>query len=75
MVCGLASDLKVGRLAAYGTSPARTAELLQGWVRYEKARKLSPRQRAELHVRNLAGENFDSLIDALPAPSTPKPAA
>jgi len=50
-----------------------TVELQQGWVRYEKARRLNPRQWAELHARNLAGETFDDMIDALPAPNTPVP--
>ena len=36
-----------------------------GWQRYEKARRLNPRQWAELHKRNLAGERFDGMIDAL----------
>jgi hypothetical protein len=45
-----------------------SAEAMRGWVRYEKARKLSPAQWAELHQRNLRGENFDDMIDALPEP-------
>jgi len=48
-------------------------EAKQGWLRYEKLRKLSPQQFSELHKRNLRGEFFDSLVDALPEPSTPKP--
>lgn len=52
-----------------------SAELVLGWRRYEKARKLTPLQWAKLHARNLAGENFDEMIDALPEPSTPLPAA
>ncbi|KWT95593.1 MULTISPECIES: hypothetical protein [unclassified Variovorax] len=48
-------------------------ELELGWVRYEKARKLNPQQWADLHARNLAGENFDDMVDALPVPSTPRP--
>lgn len=42
------------------------AELQRGFDRYEKARKLNPRQWAELHQRNIAGESFDDMIDALP---------
>lgn len=33
--------------------------------RYEKLRKLSPRQYAELHERSLHGEHFDDLVDRL----------
>lgn len=55
--------------------PAADPELLLGWQRYEKARKFSPRQWAELHARNLAGKNFDGMIDALPSAGTPQPAA
>ena len=50
-------------------------ELLLGWTRYEKARKLTPQQWTALHTRNLAGENFDDMIDALPNPLTPVPTA
>lgn len=47
-----------------------------GWLRYEKLRKLSPRQFADLHARNIAGEAaFDDLVDALPMPSTRRPDA
>ena len=41
-----------------------------GAQRYEKARRLKPVQWIELHKRNLSGERFDRMIDALPA--TPK---
>jgi hypothetical protein len=47
------------------------AMALLGWTRYEKARKLNPAQWAELHQRNLRGENFDGMIDALPATTQP----
>lgn len=50
-----------------------SAALILGWRRYEKARKLSPRQWSDLHARNLGGESFDEMIDALPDPSTPEP--
>ena len=46
-------------------------QALLGWTRYEKARKLNPAQWAELHQRNLRGENFDDMIDALPAATQP----
>jgi hypothetical protein len=36
-----------------------------GWLRYEALRSLQPRQHAELHRRNLAGERFDDMVDAL----------
>lgn len=32
---------------------------------YEKLRKLSPAQFTELYKRNLLGENFDEMVDAL----------
>lgn len=55
------------------------ASKLDGWIpmpvfdpsakspesRYEKMRKLNPAQFAELHERNLRGENFDEMVDAL----------
>ena len=34
-------------------------------ARYERLRRLDPRQFAELHQRCLAGERFDDLVDAL----------
>lgn len=52
---------------------ASAPELHRGWTRYEKARKLTPTQWADLHARNLRGETFDDMIDALPKPSTPIP--
>lgn len=33
--------------------------------RYEKLRKLNPRQFDELYARNLRGENFDKMVDEL----------
>lgn len=53
------------------TSAAPNGELALGWLRYEKARKLNPAQWAALHQRNLAGERFDDMIDALPSPGAP----
>ena len=52
-------------------SPAAPTQALLGWTRYEKARKLNPAQWAELHQRNIRGENFDDMIDALPATTQP----
>jgi hypothetical protein len=60
---------KTAELFAVPT-PADPQALL-GWTRYEKARKLNPAQWAELHQRNLRGENFDDMIDALPATTQP----
>lgn len=73
--------MRLGEIEAQSSSreeaPAASAqvssELLLGWKRYEKARKLSPFQWNRLHIRNLAGENFDEMIDSLPEPSTPVP--
>ena len=49
-------------------------ELALGFVRYEALRKVSPRQHAELHRRNLAGEHFNDLVDELiEQNNTPKP--
>ena len=45
---------------------ADNARLLLGYARYEKARKLNPRQWGDLYERNLKGEVFDEMIDALP---------
>jgi len=56
-----------------------TEDRLKGWLpmpvyepsakspagRYEKLRKLNPAQFSELHERNLRGENFDAMVDAL----------
>ena len=52
-------------------TPEADPQALLGWTRYEKARKLNPAQWAELHQRNLRGENFDNMIDALPATTQP----
>jgi len=41
-------------------------ELVTGWIRYEKLRRLSPKDYAELHAKNLRGEGmFDQLVDTL----------
>jgi hypothetical protein len=40
-------------------------EVARGWLRYEAIRKLNPRQFDELYRRNLAGENFDAMVDQL----------
>lgn len=55
-------------------STAPNAELLRGWKRYEKLRKLTPAAFNRLHAINVTGgNNFDDLVDALPEPSTPIP--
>lgn len=61
--------------SAPGAPQEAAPELLRGWKRYEKARKLSPFEWNRLHIRNLSGETFDDMIDALPEPSTPVPEA
>lgn len=40
-------------------------ELALGFARYEALRRLNPRQYRELHDRNMFGENFDRMVDAL----------
>ena len=40
-------------------------ELALGFARYEVLRRLNPRQYRELHDRNMNGENFDRMVDAL----------
>lgn len=40
-------------------------ELARGFARYETLRRLNPKQFAEVYARNLAGENFDQMVDAL----------
>lgn len=40
-------------------------ELALGFLRYEKIRKLNPRQFTELCKRNLKGEYFDNMVDEL----------
>ena len=57
--------------AAIAHSQAAPTQALLGWTRYEKARKLNVAQWAELHQRNLRGEPFDDMIDALPATTQP----
>lgn len=47
------------------TLRAEVEQLRQQAARYERLRRLDPRQFAELHQRNLAGERFDDLVDAL----------
>jgi len=40
-------------------------EATLGYLRYEELRKLNVRQFAELFERNIAGENFDKMVDEL----------
>ena len=44
------------------TLRAEAEGLRQQASRYERLRRLNPRQFAELHQRNLAGERFDDLL-------------
>ncbi len=46
-------------------------EMARGFLRYEAYRKLKPPECAELYKRNIAGENFDDLIDELILKLTP----
>ena len=39
--------------------------MILGYLRYETLRKMNPQQFAELHKRNLNGENFDMMVDAI----------
>jgi hypothetical protein len=68
----------IAALASREEAPAASAqaspELLRGWKRYEKLRKLTPAAFNRLHIVNVTGGNsFDDLVDALPEPSTPVP--
>lgn len=47
------------------TLRAEVEQLRQQAARYERLRRLDPRQFAELHQRCLAGERFDDMVDAL----------
>ena len=40
-------------------------EAYQGYVRYETIRLLNPREQAIVRKRNMAGRNFDEMIDEL----------
>lgn len=44
---------------------AEVEQLRQQAARYERLRRLNPHQFAKLYQRNLAGERFDDLVDAL----------
>jgi hypothetical protein len=66
---GMAYEAK--RIASPAAPTPADPQALLGWTRYEKARKLNVAQWAELHQRNLRGENFDDMIDALPATTQP----
>jgi len=67
----IGADYKHWAKAGFELRGDAEAMALLGWTRYEKARKLNPAQWAELHQRNLRGENFDDMIDALPATTQP----
>ena len=53
--------------AAAAPHPEELAQWRLGAQRYEKARGLKPVQWIELHKRNLNGDRFDRMLDALPA--------
>lgn len=64
----LVALLRVGQAKAErerDTLRAEVEQLRQQAARYERLRRLDPRQFAELHQRNLAGERFDDLVGAL----------
>jgi len=56
---------RISQLVAQAELEEDEDTLALGFLRYEAIRKLSPRQFAELHARNLKGVHFDSLIDEL----------
>lgn len=66
-----ANELALLRLGYWDACAERDAlraeveRLRQQTARYERLRRLSPHQFAELHQRNLAGERFDDVVDAL----------
>jgi hypothetical protein len=46
---------------------ARIAELEKSHQRYEKMRRLSPREFHSLWMQSIAGDRFDDLVDRLPS--------
>lgn len=59
-------DELVRKVKGDGLCKGRTTdELAIGFLRYEALRKLTPAQYADLHKRNLKGERFDDMVDAL----------
>lgn len=52
----------LGQLAVKCIAKHDVEELAIGFLRYETLRRLSPRQFAELHKRNLNGEPFDNMV-------------
>lgn len=53
------------RKASAAMESKNIAELTQGYLRYEALRKIGVSHFRELQQRNLAGENFDEMIDQL----------
>lgn len=55
----------------YALSDAKQAnsvdELAIGWMRYKALRRLTPQKYTAIHMRNLAGERFDDMVDELVA--------
>ena len=55
----------------YALSDAKLAnsvdELAIGWMRYKAIRALTPLKFTDLVRRNLAGERFDDMVDAMVA--------
>lgn len=40
-----------------------SAEMVKGWLRYEKLRTLNLAEITKIYQRNLAGERFDDIVD------------
>lgn len=53
---------KIAQLVSMCIANHTPQELALGWIRYEAVRKMHPRNFAEIHKRNLAGEFFDDII-------------
>ena len=57
--------LRLSLLTTVAANDHPVRQLVLGFLRFEALRKLNPRKFAELHKRNLNGENFDGMIDSL----------
>jgi len=57
---------RIDHIAQNGNDGLHYDEYRKGWQRYEKLRKLTPRQFSELWLRHINGDvHFDDLVDAL----------
>lgn len=59
------TTIKIDCLISRAIATRTPEELALGFLRYEALRKLNARQYGELIWLNLAGENFDGLIDEI----------